>query len=607
MAKQFIPNTEKRIAKIHTPLGSKKFNVLDVNGRESVSDTFLFTVSLSSADTSVTPGALIGKPVCIQLDTAITQQTPRYFHGIVKSFKVGGVLLQQQRHYQLSLVPWIWFGSLVSHNRIFQQKNVIDIAREVLAALPEAGPIDVSGLRGVYPKRELCIQFDETDLHFVERILSEEGIAWFFQHDKNKHTLVLSDGEQAYKSSPAGEVEFRAAAEQSTSGIVSGWERQITSHFMQVDASDYNEFAPAQSNLKSIKSSSSLGLSANLKKTLYAKNAFSDGLDAKHKLDSANAQQVARRLQESADSLEQIISGSGTVPHFFAGGKFQLRHAIAAESGSYAVLDISHSFRDGSDQHSYYLNSFQCISAARPIPVKRIHQRHMASAMTAKVVELRAGDDSFTQVKVKFPWESKQNSCWLRVAQLYAGSGWGSYFVPRVGQEVIINFLNGDLNRPIIVGALYNMDNHAPPYSRSQSGIRTQSRNYNELVFDDKSGAEKVHFQAGRDYTYLVKHDEVGEVRNNQQLSVARNRTITVKSGNETKNVQSGSATLTAKKTIRLESSTQIELVVGGSKVTIGPQSISISSAQISIQGDAKVSTQAGGLVEINGGIVKIN
>lgn len=608
MAKQFIPNTERRIAKILTPLGSKKFNVLDMSGRESLSDLYQFSVSLSSADIAVSANALIGKPVTVQLETIASQKAPRYFHGIVKSFKIGGILLNQQRHYQLSFVPWLWFGSLSSHNRIFQQKTVVDIAREVISALPEAGALDVSGLRGHYPKRELCIQFDETDLQFVERILAEEGIAWFFQHAKDKHTLILSDSEQAYKPAITSEVEFKAAAEAGVSGVVTGWERHINAHSMQVEMQDYNEFSPSQKNLKSAKSASTLALDARLKKALYANNSFSDGVDAKHKLDNAYSQQLATRLQDSMDSLEQLLTGVSTVPQFFAGGTFRLKHPVPSESGQFAVIEVNHNFRDGNDQESYYLNTFQCIAAEHPSPLKKTpRRRHVYSSLTARVVELKSGDDSFAQVKVKFPWEAVQNSCWIRVAQMYAGSGWGSYFVPRVGQEVIVNFLNGDLNRPIVVGALYNMEHHAMPYSRSQSGIRTQSKNYNELVFDDKTGAEMVHLQAGRDYTYLVKHDERGEIRNNQQLLVARNRSITVRSGNETKHVQSGSASLTAKKTIRLESATQIELVVGASKIVIGPQSVSISSAQVSIEGNAKVSAQAGGLMEISGGIVKIN
>lgn len=608
MAKKLIPNTEKRIARIHTPLGSKKFNVLDVNGRESISDIYQFFVSLSSSDLAVQASALIGKGVAIQLETASTQKSSRYFHGIVKSFKLGGTLLNQQRHYQLSFVPWIWFGSLSCHNRIFQQKSVIDIIREVVSSLPEAGTIDLSGIRGVYPKREMCIQLDETDLQFIERILREEGIAWYFQHSKDKHTLALCDSNQGYKPCCPSPIEFKAAAEGRVSGVISGWERQISSHTMQIETLDYNEFTPSQKNSHTARSASHLGLDENLKQTIFAVNVFSDGADAVHKLDSACCDQLAKRFQESIDGLEQVIGGMSTAPQLCAGGKFQLIHPDASESGNYAILEVNHAFRDGNDQDSHYVNTLQCIPAESSIPVKKLlSERKIYTALSAKVVELKSGDDSFSQVKVKFPWESWQNSCWMRTAQLYAGSGWGSYFVPRVGQEVIVNFLNGDINRPIIVGALYNMENHAPPYSRSQSGIRSQSKNYNELVFDDKTGAEQVHLQAGRDYTFLVKNDEKGEVQNNQELAVNKNRIITVKSGNEVKTVQAGSATLKAKKTITIESSTQIELKVGSSKITIGPQSVTIKSSQVSVEGGAQVSVKAGGLTQINGGLVKIN
>lgn len=608
MAKKSLPNTKQRLAIIHTPLGSDKFNLLDMTGREAICELFQFSVSLSCADVAVHVSALLGKPVCIQVNTASTEKKPRFFHGVVKAVKSGGALLNQQRHYQLSIAPWLEFGSYTSHNRIFQQKTVVDIVREVALALPEAGSIDISGLRGIYPRRELCIQFEETDLQFIERILAEAGIAWFFMHQQDKHVLVLTDSEHAYMPRLTAPIGFQPAAESGVAGIVSAWERETLAHAMQVDLLDYNECTPSQQCIKSARSASNLGLNSQLKASHFGMNAFADGSDGRHRLDSTHHQQLAKRRQDTLDSNEQRITGDSSVPHFAAGASFVLTHPVAGESGHYALLEVCHRLSDGNDQDSFYSNSFECFDAARACPLKAIPERRLFGlALTARVVELKQGDDDFSQVKVKFPWDAKYSSCWLRVAQLYAGNGWGSYFVPRLGQEVIIQFLNGDLNRPVVAGALYNTDNPAPPYSRTQSGIRTQGRHYNELVFDDKTGAERVHLQAGRDFTFLVKHDERGEIRNDQQLLVARNRTVTLQNGNEVKTVRSGSATLTAQKTIRIESATQIELVVGSSKMVIGPQSVSISTTQLSIEGNAKVSAQAGGLMEIKGGIVKIN
>lgn len=274
-------------------------------------------------------------------------------------------------------------------------------------------------------------------------------------------------------------------------------------------------------------------------------------------------------------------------------------------------------------------------------------------------------------VKVQFPWQSESNSCWLRVVQSYAGANWGASFVPRLEQEVLVDFINGDPDRPIVVGALYNCDNKGPKYTSTQSGFKTEATKFNELRFDDKKDAEEIYVEAGKDYNYIVHNDETGTIENDQSLTVTQNRTISITDGDESKTLGKGNQTLSvagnqtngidgnqessikgnqtnkvdgnqettvkgnqkdtvkgsqtiavtgsikesskgsieskATQSIKLQANTSIELKVGGNSIKIDPSGITIKGTMIKVQGTAMTEVKSSGILKMQGSLVQIN
>src|SRR3990167_4295371 len=370
---------------------------------------------------------------------------------------------------------------------------------------------------------------------------------------------------------------------------------------------------------------------------------------------------MTQRRLEGLECGHDVANGSSDCASFQAGGRFTLEHAVKSENGNYVITAVQHMAVDGNDQNTQYRNSFTCIPATVPYrPLQEHFKKQMRGPLTAVVVSLNASEskadaDPHRMVKVKFPWESQKASCWMRVAQLYAGSGWGASFVPRINQEVLVEFLNGDPDRPVVVGALYNKDNQGPTYTSTQSGIKTASSKFNELRFDDKKDNEEIYVEAGKNYNFIIHNDETGNVENDQKLTVKNNRTLTVSDGDEVKKIEKGSQTLEvgadqkntikgnqdltvkgkqtyditgdqkmdvkcaqtisvtgaikeeSKQSITLTANMSIELKVGGNSIKIDPSGVTITGTMVKINGSAMTEVKGGGMLKMQGGLVMIN
>ncbi|HVK99212.1 MAG TPA: type VI secretion system tip protein TssI/VgrG, partial [Dongiaceae bacterium] len=253
-----------------------------------------------------------------------------------------------------------------------------------------------------------------------------------------------------------------------------------------------------------------------------------------HDFDADYNKLLTQSWMETLEFQHDVATGKSNCMGFRSGARFELVHAVSSESGKYLLTEVWHQANNGADEPDSYRNDFQCVPVTAPIrPPRQRLKRQMPGPQTAKVMSLSASGsaadaDPQRMVRVQFPWDSEHNSCKLRVLQGYAGSGWGASFVPREGQEVLVDFVNGDSDRPIVVGALYNKDSQGPKYTSTQSGWLTQSGNANELRFDDKGGAEEVYLKAGKDWNYVVANNETGQVQNAQSLTVSSTRTVTV-------------------------------------------------------------------------------
>jgi len=296
------------------------------------------------------------------------------------------------------------------------------------------------------------------------------------------------------------------------------------------------------------------------------------------------------------------IEGTSHIARLKAGLRLKVQNARPDSEARILIVGVHHDASDGNAQATFYRNAFIAVDAdIGYVPTRNPVRPQIIGTHSAKVVEVKdpAIDGALGEVRVKFPWEQTQASCWARVAQLYAGDRWGSYFMPEPGQEVLVEFLNGDPDRPVVVGALYNRDHKLPPYTRTQSGIRTRSKNFNELRFDDRDDNEEVFFQAGRDHNYRVNNNVTGTIANNRQVTISNgNDSTSVCSGDQSTDV-AGNVTITAGQSITLQ--------VGSSIVRITPACITLAATLISLQATAQVEIKGGAVTDIDGGIVRIN
>jgi type VI secretion system secreted protein VgrG len=536
----------ERFAWVTTPLPEGRLVLESMSGGESLGAPFAYDLSLMSLDAGVDLEKLLGKPMTVHLDLPVGE---RLFNGIVLHAEQGQTDGDYTR-YRVTLGPWLSLLQFTSNCRIFQGKSVVEIVKEVFR---DNGCSDFEdNLSGSYDALEYCVQYRESDLNFVGRLMESEGIYYFFKHDDGKHTLVLADGYSAHQTTPGyEEVPYKPPQEKLEDDHLDAWvvAQQIRSGTYA--ATDFDFTRPRASLLSQL--STPLD---NAKGDL----ALFD-YPGKFSTASGGDERVKVRLQE-AQFAYAIVDAAGNARGLQAGGLFTLVD-FPRDDQNKEYLIISSSFHlhgatfhsgagEGSDEFegSYHLVD----SEVQYRPALRATKPRVEGPQTAIVVG-EAGEeittDSYGRVKVQFHWDrdgksDENSSFWVRVAQLWAGSGWGGIHIPRIGQEVIVDFLEGDPDRPIITGRVYNADNMPPyalPDNKTQSGIKSRSTltgapsNFNELRFEDKKGSELVNLQAEKDLASLVKHDEGRSVGHDRTTDVAHDETITV-GNNRTESVK---------------------------------------------------------------------
>ncbi|ECD5488044.1 type VI secretion system tip protein VgrG [Salmonella enterica subsp. enterica serovar Brijbhumi] len=450
--------------------------------------------------------------------------------------------------YQFVLRPWVWWLTLASNNRVFQNLSAQEIVEKVFK---DAGFTDyIFQLKSKPTKREYCLQYNESDFNFVSRLLEQEGIFWFFTHAAGKHTLVLADDNSAFPPITGDKkVKYQAAAsgERETGAIRSAELRlQATSQGFQ--SSDYNYEQP--------------------KAALFAQaGEKKGGMEYQHPgrfIVKAEGDALAAWKVNALKAQAKQLVGESDCAALMAGHWFTLTdHDDKALNIDWLITAVSHEY-DG----EHYRNRFTAIPKAtlyRPqsnTPVPFMHTQ------TATVVG-KSGEEIWTdklgRVKVQFPWDregknDETSSCWLRVATAWSGNGYGAQFIPRIGQEVVVSFIDGDPDKPLITGCVYNGANALPyalPANQTQSGIKTKSeKGFNELRFDDKKDAELLAMQAQKDFQLTVlndskttiSHDEIHNVKNDSTRTIEEgNETVTLKKGHRTVKIEKGSDTLEVK------------------------------------------------------------
>ena len=553
----------KRFLSVTSPLGADKLLLIGLDGTEALSQLFHIQLGLiATNETEVPFDQILGKKVTARI--AAPGDKERFLSGICCRFSQGG-RDQTFTSYRAEIVPEVWFLTRKSQSRIFQAKSVKQILEKVFEGLK----VSIQ-LKGQYEPRDYCVQYRETDFNFASRLMEEEGIFYFFKHTANDHTLVVGDSPDAHPGLPFDpEVTYSPIIENSVEeDRVTEWEKAQDLRSMKFTLWDHSFELPHKhlDAEKPITESVQVG-TVNHKLKIgspdrleiydwpgeYAQrfDGVGPGRDDRpsdvQKIFKDNQRTVQIRMEQEAAACLSI-SGASRLRQLTAGHRFTLKEHFNAD-GPYVLTAVHHAarmsadYRSGETDESAYFNSFTCLPASIPFRPQRITPKPVVQGTQTAVVVGPKGEELYTdkygRVKVQFHWDregknDEKSSCWVRVAQSAAGKRWGSSFWPRIGQEVIVDYLEGDADQPIIIGCVYNAD-QMPPYlgkgpdskhldDNLVSGIKSNSSKggagYNEFRFVDAKGKEQVFIHAERNMDVRVKNDSMERVVGNRHLIV---------------------------------------------------------------------------------------
>jgi type VI secretion system secreted protein VgrG len=508
---------------IDHPLKSSKVYIRSFSGHEALSALYHFQLELVSPDLNIKFEDIVGKNVTLGVQHA-DNKTERIWNGYISRFCQ---LAGQPRLaiYQAELVPWLWFLTHKADCRIFQDMTVIDIAKEIFRTEGQPNYLDDSKINsGSYRKWEYCVQYRETSCNFITRLLEQEGIYFYFTHQKGSHRMVLADAKSKIAPCQGDPVTYAirtGSGTKQTSEVVTTWQMQQEVRPGKYTLNDFN-FEDSTSTLLNVHSEARHGGDPKLE--IYDYPGEYDNHD--------EGVTLADAYMQAEEFPHTTMSGSGVCRSFAPGFSFKLTgHPRSDQNASYLLVGANHAAYEGGlfsgDASGFtYDNSFLCAPADVPYRPPRVTPKPlMQGSQTATVVGPNREEiycDKYGRVKVRFHWDradtrprggkdntvkDEDRSYWIRVSQVWAGSNWGAMHIPRIGQEVIVDFLEGDPDQPIITGRVYN-DKNMPPYelpsNMTQSGVKSRSSkdgkssNFNEIRFEDKKGSEDLLIHAER-------------------------------------------------------------------------------------------------------------
>jgi len=636
-----MPLQNNRFASVTTPLGPDVLLFSRMSGYEEMSRLFEYEVDLLVENKSLGSIVTAGFPVNKVLGQAMTValESPsgdtRYYHGLVTQFRHHGAA-DDCFLYRAVLSPWLWFLTRTSNCRIFQDKSVPDIIKKVFA---DNGFNDFKmELTNTYKPRNYCVQYRETDFNFVSRLMEYEGIFYFFEHEKTKHTLVIADSINAYQTIadyatipyfPPENVERRKQDH------IFEWH---TAHKVQSGTyvlNDY-DFEKPKSNLVTKFIEKKPHSHAEGEQYDYPGNYF----------DPPTGETYANIRLDELQTDYEVIQGRGNAMGLTTGMLFSLEHYyIDPENIKYVVISanfliVSNQYRSTSDEETLYECNFKAIRSTQQFRPQRLTSAPFVQGPQTATVVGKVGEeiwtDKYGRIKVQFHWDregkmDESSSCWVRVSHPWAGKNWGAVSIPRIGQEVIVDFLEGNPDRPIITGRVYNAL-QLPPYGLPAaavvSGIKSNThkgKGYNEMSMDDTAGKEKITIHGQYDMNTTVEHDQTNTVKNDFTETITQNAKIEISKGTYNHDVKTGTATYhvtaaltenydntqttTVLKKITIETKDEI-YVLAAKKITLETGSsklemiqdgtINLTGKDIKIIGSSKVSVSAPN-VEISG------
>jgi type VI secretion system secreted protein VgrG len=622
-----LPAQTNRVLRIDTPAAQDKFLLVGMSGEEAVNGLYRYTLDLVSNDDSITSDTLLGSSVSFGVIEGLAPepgQEPMWWNGIVSKFGGGLNAGEDLFSYRMEVVPKLWLAGLKKRSRTFEQQTASDVINAVLGTYgirPESkgSPLDTT-------VQKIITQFQETDLSLFMRLVELGGGCWYFNHAKGSHTLVVGAGTGVFDTLGGEDPNLSLQDFSAQTGFVP---KKVVVHdwdFKKKSA------VVGQAQARNAPSSAS---------ELY-QNEYLVGQGGEET--RIPLEKVATRRLEAAEWEASLIRASSDSPRFSPGLKFAASDATPKINGArpagLVVAGIRHAASDMTfvvgGGFATYRNEIMLAPDTMPLtapprnPRPRVYGLHTATVSDGWDEGATGDPDKLARVRIKYHWGpdngTDAQSAWARVAQQWVGRNWGSVWTPPVDTEVLVAFLDGDPDRPMIVGCLYNgIDKIASQigddHAKTKNGVVTKSGH--EFWFDDKSGSEKIRLFSKKDLdvevknnqTVLIHVDDTQTVKGKRAETVTGNTTLTVEQGNYDRKLSAGNASLKASAgSLAEEAAQKIEMKVGGNSITIDQSGITIKGIMVKIEGSAMFEAKApmstvkgDGMLTLKGGIVLIN
>lgn len=527
---------------LETPLGKDALILTEIEGRESLSTPFEFRLEMYAHTPTLDAKKILGREATVSLKF---KEKTRYINGIIGEFVQGPTIgkplvnetkhtleMQEVTYYTAKLYPIFWVSKFNSDCRIFQNQDALKILKTLFHEHKVLEVKDLTRTRG-RKTREYCVQYNESAFDFISRILESEGIFYFFEYSHNKHTLVLGDSDSANPSLIQGEKIDYARGEITHHPFNVAFDCHV------VETTVPNAFASSDFNYTTPKTN----LTSHTKGKGLGGEVFE--YPGKYQVHDVGEDITTLRIQ-AKENPQRTLTGRSTVPFFISGYKFRLagheRHDV---NTMYVLHTVHHKARYDEETGKFlYENSFEAFPFTTPFrPLLKTPSPKIYGSQTAIVTGKKNEEiwtDNYSRIKVKFHWDrygkdDETSSCWIRVSTLWAGSQWGVLYTPRIGQEVVVSFLNGDPDRPLVTGSVYNADN-MPPYRASdptkatiKSNTSKGGKGSNEIRLEDKKDHEEIYIHAQKD----------------MNIDIINDRTTKLEKGNCTTTIEAGDRKVT--------------------------------------------------------------
>lgn len=585
-----------RVARISTPLPENELVLSSFTGHERLSTPFEYKIDCISENPALELYDVLGLGVTLEID--LENGNTRYINGIVSHASHAGSR-GEYALYMLTVRPKLWFLSNTSNHRIFQAISVPDIIQGILS---EAGHDVDERLQGSYPEWDFCVQYGETDLAFISRLMEHEGIYYYFTHESGRHVMVLCDSQLAHETVSGYEAVPHYPADADVNRDrehLVNWqlERQVTTGRFALNDFGFDE--PKRDLLVSA------GQKVSDQYPQFERYEYPGAYPNNESgaLVRSYGEHLARQRVEEQLSSHELASSNGNVRGLNAGNLFSLENCERADQNrEYLIVDArftlsldSYFSGGGADGEVEYKSAFICLDSQRPFRAPRCTPKPRIQGPQTAIVVGPAGEEIWTdalgRVKLQFHWDrignsDENSSTWIRVSQVWAGEGWGAMHIPRIGQEVIVEFIDGDPDRPIVTGRVYNGDRPVPyelPANATQSGVKSRSSkggskdNFNEIRMEDKKGEEELYFHAEKDQTSIVEndrteligHDHTEQIGHDCSETIDNNRIIQV-GVNHTETIGANMSISVGGSKTELVSINSAETVKGAKECTVG-------------------------------------